>query len=369
MKLELLFRCLTQKLFSVSANNRVVFLIANVGKIKVIEYIYQYLKDRMDVVFVVIEEGSNSLYKECKKINRRTISYKRNGKLVSLAKLRANYIFYTDPYNDHFPVQYQIRNTSIYAKTCYTVYGVATAENEDFVYNEDFMQYLNYFFSPNMHVHQVVKSRMNKVYGKAVLTGYTKLDGLIANKVDKDEQAFTAIWNPRWLINQKGRSNFFRYKDLFIEYYSKNPDEKFVFRPHPLAFDYYIRKRFILKRDLDQYCKLYTGNCVIDTEVKYYKQFWQSDVLISDVSSLLVEYFYTGKPIIFCPGEEELNDLGKALAEGFYIADNFEEIISYLKMLKNGNDYLKKKREQLIRDFYINGNASKRIVSVLEKNS
>ena len=56
MQLDLFFRCLTQKMFSVFANNRIVFLIGDVNKISGIQYIYQYLKERMDVIFVVIEE-------------------------------------------------------------------------------------------------------------------------------------------------------------------------------------------------------------------------------------------------------------------------------------------------------------------------
>ena len=39
---------------------------------------------------------------------------------------------------------------------------------------------------------------------------------------------------------------------------------------------------------------------VIDNQRGYVDTFWGADVLITDISSMMMEFFVTGKPIIFC---------------------------------------------------------------------
>lgn len=366
IRVDKLLRKFTQSVYKCFSKNRIIFFVHGKDTLNGIETIYNCLRGRIEVYFVAIEDGSEQLLKACKMVNPKSIPYKKEGKIINLLRLRPRYIFYTTPYDNHVPPQYRIKKVSFYAKTCYTVYGVATATNESSVYNGDFFQYLNFFFAPNFHVYNTVNDKINSVYGKNVLTGYTKLDGLSEWKTD-EEHPFSAIWNPRWLVHVKQKSNFFKYKDLFLEYYMQNTEDKFIFRPHPMAFNHYIQKHFISKQELEEYCESFENNRKLDTDWRYYETFWKSDVLISDVSSLLVEYFYTGKPIIFCPGEEKLNELGMELSKGFYIANSFDEIVKYLEMLKSGKDELKETRKEIIKKLYIEENASKKIAEVLLK--
>ena len=68
----------------------------------------------------------------------------------------------------------------------------------------------------------------------------------------------------------------------------------------------------------------------------------------------MVDYFMTGKPIIYTHKTDLFNDFGKKIAEGFYWVRNWDELKKTIEMLKSGNDPLKEKRREIIKsEFYI----------------
>ena len=86
-------------------------------------------------------------------------------------------------------------------------------------------------------------------------------------------------------------------------------------------------------------------NANIDNSKKYLEVFYSSDFIISDMSSILVDYFLTEKPIIYCHKTNQFNEFGSKIAEGFYWVHNWEELKRTIEMLKNGDDPLKEKRQ------------------------
>jgi CDP-glycerol glycerophosphotransferase (TagB/SpsB family) len=90
----------------------------------------------------------------------------------------------------------------------------------------------------------------------------------------------------------------------------------------------------------------------LDETGDYIDTFIASDVLVSDISSMLLEYFVTGKPIIYTHRVDTFNELGRKLSEGFYWVENSTELQETLDMLMGGNDPLKFKREELIREHF-----------------
>ena len=111
-------------------------------------------------------------------------------------------------------------------------------------------------------------------------------------------------------------------------------------------------------------------NAKIDFQKEYLTTFYSSDFLITDISSIISEYFLTKKPIIYCHRTNHFNHLGSKMAEGFYWVHNWEELKNAIEMLKRGEDPLFEKRQQIIRDnFYINPNgAGNTIKEIIKKD-
>jgi CDP-glycerol glycerophosphotransferase (TagB/SpsB family) len=194
---------------------------------------------------------------------------------------------------------------------------------------------------------------------QVVLTGHPKFDYSQCNKNISGKvwprgllnEVKRILWTPRWRTLE-GNCHFFDYKDYFVDYCKKHQDVDFVFRPHPLCLGNFLKTGELSEDDL-QRIKLEYGNSSnmsLDETGDYIDTFIASDVLVSDISSMLLEYFVTGKPIIYTHRVDTFNELGRKLSEGFYWVENSTELQETLDMLMGGNDPLKFKREELIRE-------------------
>jgi len=84
-------------------------------------------------------------------------------------------------------------------------------------------------------------------------------------------------------------------------------------------------------------------NMTLDRNGEYQDTFLTSDFLISDVSSMLVKYLATGKPVVYTHRVDVFNELGRKLSEGFYWVINSVELKENLEMLISDNDPLHEK--------------------------
>ena len=101
--------------------------------------------------------------------------------------------------------------------------------------------------------------------------------------------------------------------------------------------------------ELAQLRKDYGEPNKIDETGNYIEAFSESTVLVADETSLIAEYFLTGKPIVFCKKETHYSLLMEKLIEGCYVVNSSEELVSVLEQLKEGNDTLRLKREEIVK--------------------
>lgn len=311
-------------------------------------------------------EGAEEFFKnhKCTVINGYNYETKR---WFNLKKLKPDYVFFQQPYNICKPQSYQSSKVSKYAKILYVHYASNIIGNgilED-TYPIDFIQDVNTIFVQDKFDKELVETHIknNNLKTKTILTGFPRYDGLEQYKnIDSNNwniypkrDLFRIIWTPRWSTNE-GNCNFFEYKDLLLDYAKNNNDTDFIFRPHPQAFLEWAATGELPEEQANKYKKRYESinNAKIDAQKEYLTTFYSSDVLITDISSILAEYFLTGKPIIYCHKKDCFNNFSRKLSKGFYRIHNWEELKQTLDMLKSGNDPLKEKRQEIIKsEFYI----------------
>ena len=102
---------------------------------------------------------------------------------------------------------------------------------------------------------------------------------------------------------------------------------------------------------------------------EYFDVFKTSDLLITDCSSFLAEYYPSKKPIIFLNRKDRapFDAFGNIIKKGFYIANNFQEVEELLaNIAQNKNDNLKKTREKILqKHFYMKNTTYKKITEFL----
>lgn len=290
------------------------------------------------------------------------------GQWFDLCSLAPDYLFYQQPYDHYLPESYRSNRVSRYAKLCHTPYGFALIKELLACMDRGFCRHVYRTYSVSelekrynqkaFPISHFLGLRKAAYYSPLVFADFFSQKDRESPSWDFSKNSFRAIWTPRWTTDEKlGGSNFFRYKDALPAYADAHPDVDILLRPHPMAFDNFIRTGQMTVREVEEYVASCNSrsNTAIDTAKNYDATFWCSSVLISDVSAVIVEYFVTGKPIIFCPTQQR----GTTYLESFekicgscYIADSAEDIANYLDKLKQGIDPLAQKRQTTIRELF-----------------
>ena len=144
-------------------------------------------------------------------------------------------------------------------------------------------------------------------------------------------------------------SNFLKYSDFILELPKKYPEIEFIFRPHPLLFVNMVNEGFWTNMQVDAYIEQIQKNGIVySVGGDYFDVFVNSDAMIHDCSSFVVEYLYTEKPCCFVAKtnyKKIFSELGKSCLENYYIAFEKQQIMDFIEnVIIKGNDSLKEKR-------------------------
>lgn len=285
---------------------------------------------------------------------------------LDLKELEPAYVFYPRPYNARMPLGYTTQQVSRYSRACLVMYGVGWSDDITRVsLNRGFMSGTYYYFAElpfaralnirnNRLLHRL-KLQKTECHGYPMFAHLRAFEGAHAKAWEFSDKDFRVLWTPRWTTELSfGGSNFFTYYKELVDYAAEHTEMAFLFRPHPLMFSHFIEAGEMTPQEVEEYigrCEA-LPNVDFDKEPTYEATFWNASVLISDISSIMIEFFLTGKPQIFCASNMtlELSDSMKRMLEGCYIANNKEELFAHLQALKDGNDPLKELREEIVRE-------------------
>ncbi|SCJ41516.1 CDP-Glycerol:Poly(glycerophosphate) glycerophosphotransferase [uncultured Clostridium sp.] len=338
------------------------------------------LNNRCDIDVIIltipkinIDDGSyleNEALEAIRGTNYKIINaIKGENKWIDLKEINPDYVFYQRPYDEYLPEEYKSYNVIKYAKTCYIPYGwVMTTNLQECCFNREFFRNLYMYFAENEEAYNIVKNQSNisdylgikrvLSLGCPSLELVYKIRGTKSYswKRERENDKLRIMWTPRWTIDPNlCASNFFQYKDKFIEYAELNREKYILFRPHPLAFDNYLKCGLMTKDEIDMYLDKIDRleNISLDNEKDYLNTFWESDILVTDISAIIVEYFITGKPIIYCDnGTAPLDNITTKMSEGFYWVKNWDEIEETIRNIESGNDILFNRRQELIKELF-----------------
>lgn len=283
---------------------------------------------------------------------------------LDLETLELDYLFVTRPYNAYMPPEYSSHVVSRYTRICVLSYAFTlTEEIYRSTLNKDFFCNVYLYFAENTYAMEKhirhFPGRHRKGLQRSVCYGMAALEEILCAKDrpapawDFSKQEFRVMWTPRWTTDPAlGGSNFFVYRQAMLDYAGAHGDVDFLFRPHPLMFDNFLKTGEMTEGEIEAYKHEIEElpNVSLDQEKEYGATIWNSSVLVSDISGFMPEYFITGRPVVYCPADSSLTLAGNSieLIEGCYIAHDKEELFGILEQLRRGEDPLRKKREELI---------------------
>jgi CDP-glycerol glycerophosphotransferase (TagB/SpsB family) len=111
-------------------------------------------------------------------------------------------------------------------------------------------------------------------------------------------------------------------------------------------FPTYISNGVMTQEEVDNFTArcANTKNIEIDTKKDYIDTIISSDLLVADYTSLIAEFFITGKPVIFCDTVAGLNDEGQKICGSLYFADTFADVVRQIEHVRDKDEDIDKRR-------------------------
>ena len=303
------------------------------------------------------------------------------------AELDLDYVFIPRPYETYLPKAYRAGSLRKLCRVCFVPYSSPLLEDWHLMYNSHFIRNVSLLFCEKKASAEYVTGRLGPTVRsgdqKVFNCGFPKFDGVVSGEGresavwprNRQESGFRILWTPRWTVDPKlGGTSFFKYRERMIDWAESDSRIDLVFRPHPLALDTYVKEGLMTREEEEKYLARYAacGNAAVDRNRTYYDTFWSSDALITDVSSMLMDYMFTGRPILYCPtpaGNTASDDPRMAireLLEGMYTVHDFEEIRQTVTRLAEGEDPKKEIRKRLASEMRRDGHIGQDIAELLK---
>lgn len=306
-------------------------------------------------------------FKDLYSLDNIIVAYEKE-QWVDLKPLKFSYVFYPRCWENYIPNCYKARKVIKFSKTCYIPYCFHGLNVNKEYYSTSFFKFLYLFFCCS---DEQFKEYPKRKYQKSVFLGFPSIE-----KIHCETQTCNnnILWTPRWTDDDEyGGSTFFQYMNSIPQIKETFPQVNLILRPHPLTFQNAIRLGKLTEAEIETYqSKLASLGICFDRNKLIEDSFSETDILITDFSSVLMPYFLTGKPIIYCAKIDhvEFTDSFRKIIECSYIARSWQDVMRIVSALLNGDDPLKKKRIETVRTMSENNKEStQRILRYLIKDS
>ena len=254
---------------------------------------------------------------------------------------------------------------SKFALTYYIPYFLPASEQWH-EYGLRFHQYIYRHYVPTESVKDYYSKNMPSCEHSFRVVGHPILDNY-NTKTDESEKKYI-IYAPHWTVcGDNLRFGTFKWSgEKMLEFAKSHPELNWVFRPHPLLYNFVITSGFMRQQDIDRYYDEWKSFAIYSEGGDYIDLFRQSYAMITDCGSFLTEYFVTENPVIHLVSEQlNPNNLIKEIDKTYYTAYNTDDLIKYLhQVILDKNDYKKEERIKLLEKLNLkNSNSAEKIIN------
>lgn len=258
--------------------------------------------------------------------------------------LQPDLVFFSQQYYTVLPPEhryYKFKDSLL----CFCPYSFTFAGGKaDYI--EDFQNRAWKLFLPTTIHKKLAKQYAGIGDSNVVVTGFSSADDFIKmDYVDvwksQSVRKKRIIWAPHFTIYNDGwlsHTGFLWMADMMLELAEIFKNQiQFAFKPHPkLRSELYSHPDWG-KSKTDAYYEKWNifENCQFEAGA-FVDLFKSSDAMIHDSSSFVLEYQYTGKPVMFIKEDVAafkalLSELGQKAIDAHYIGKNKEDVIRFIK--------------------------------------
>jgi len=272
------------------------------------------------------------------------------------------------------------KNISTTSKVINIPYAMSIASGtywQTYQYNRPLHNSAYLIFTMNNYYKERFQSYCNIGAQHVIPIGYSKYDVIFNykkkyTKTPNDKKVF--MWNVHYNMAEKFSTWPTIGKNLF-DYFCNRKDITILFRPHPFFF--WNIARLMGKAEADRIRNLALDNFILDESDTYLDAFYRSDALITDASSVLIDYTVMSKPICFTNNgdpRQYLNEFTVKLIEDCtHLASSVGDIELFINKVILNDEGLMKNSEQFLNEDKllgpIDGSVGSKIVEIIRKDN
>ena len=184
------------------------------------------------------------------------------------------------------------------------------------------------------------------------------------------------IWAPHWTINNDGpafnSATFLQYAELMRNLAQKHADKlQIVFKPHPTLYRVLCKHPEWGKEKTDSYYVWWAEQSNTQLETGEYKElFQQSDAMIHDSGSFILEYLLMDKPCMYLSRAIEFphfNEMNQDALKCYHIGKDEGDIESFvLKLIANEVDPKGEQRADFLKNYLLPPNGKSAAQNIVD---
>lgn len=255
---------------------------------------------------------------------------------------------------------------SKFALTCYIPYYFPI-EAADIDCKLRFHNYVENYYVLDEYTRDKYLKKAPELAQKLKVVGYPYLDGFCSDS--KPRAAKCVIYAPHWTICSQGLAyGTFEWSGKFIlEYAKSHPEIQWIFKPHPLLKKALADSQYMSVEEAENYYSEWDKLGIKYESGDYLGLFEKSDMMITDCSSFLGEYFVTGKPLLHLMSEKsQFRNSDNPILKCYYRANNLEELKTLLEILPQKDSMRELRLKTLEESGLKNNPASQRILEDIQ---
>lgn len=302
---------------------------------------------------------------------------------IDPAKAGFDAVLYTSPYDETRPAAYRFPALSRHVRfTAYIPYGLEVgggSVNLFHQYGQPVNLHASAVYVRSESARQMYARHCASGAGHVVVSGHPRMDAMSRLDDFEVDPALLAqigprkavLWNAHFSFDADQWSTFDQLTLPILEHFAARPDLALLFRPHPLLWKKLVNLGIYDEAGVVALrAELQALGVVIDERADHRHAFAASSALMTDAGSFLMEYFVTGKPVLYLsnPHGLGLNEEGRAVSRHYDVAADAGAIGAFLDSLANRPSDELSRRRAAIPDFFagFDGGAGRRVLQHLK---
>lgn len=322
--------------------------------------------------FLELEMNKGKTYCENKRYNYFVAYDEINSAEIDVKDIvKPDIVFFTNPNN--LTAEKLCISNYLESLTCYVPYSFRIDTLYQYEFDNDLVNYtwINFYETA---IHENLAKKYARNHGSnIVVSGYPFMDNYkncIRNGVvwkSQDICKKKIIWAPHWTI--KGYQNtgldwscFLKYHETILKIAEDFKSSiQVAMKPHPFLKNTLSHPSLWGIEKTEAYFERWQSlaNCQI-VEGDYVELFLESDALIHDSGSFMVEYLALDKPIAYTLNDEPINnrfnEFGQKVFSGHYLINSDVELENFVLNVIGGIDSYSNKRKEIIEQLDLNPN-------------